>query len=183
METQEELKKKVEIAKHAVEGLDPALKEVAFKTLLDKLLSNTPSQKSTAKTSKRRAASKGEKVQAQGKDDEGVTELLNKIDRTKYPKIYKLKSSLNRSLYLLKILSEEYGKDGLSPLGISRILTEKFRLRTTPNAVSMALMNAKEHVDRKTITVRGAQAYKYLLMHGGEKHIEKKLEEITDEDH
>ena len=182
MNDQEELKKRVETAKNAVVGLDPELKGIAFKTILDKLLCEGEPRKTSARSNKKKSLAKVERgLKKTSNENEEVKELINSIDRTKYAGIHALSSALDRSLYLLKIVGE-HGKDGLTPSDIARILTEKFRIRTTSNAVSMALMKAHDYVDRKGTSVGNAVTYRYFLMHTGDEYIKNKLSTAKDSD-
>ena len=79
--------------------------------------------------------------------------------------------SNHRALYVLQIVRDECGLDGLTSSEIFKILSDKFRLNSTVNAISMALMNSK-YVDRTQISTQGAPpSYRYRLMHAGEEYL------------
>ena len=180
----ENLKEKVEAAKKAVEGLDSELKQTAFQTILNKLLEDGRAEKrvpSKRKKSSKKSRDKSSQVNSsKAPKNKQALEICEKINRTKYPKMFKMKSSRERALYLLYFVKEDLKIDGLTPSEISTILTEKFRLKATPNAVGMALMNASSDVDRRSCIINGANAYRYHIMHPGEQTIKEKLTKLED---
>jgi hypothetical protein len=74
-------------------------------------------------------------------------------------------SVLGRSLALLQAASEHAGVDGLSGPQIAKVLTEKFRHRTTRQAVGQALDSAGNKIDRHR---SGSSAAVYRIMRAGE---------------
>jgi len=166
----ETLKKLVAQAKEAVEELEEPLKSEGFKTILAKLLESNSKNEGQEKSKKISI-----KQQSIGKDKD-VENICFSINRTEFPKMYKLNKALDRSLYVLKIVREDLDIEGLLPLQISKILNSTFKLKTTAASINMALGNAKTYVDRKPVKVQGGQGYKYFLMHEGEEHLKKILE-------
>jgi len=159
----EDIKKKVEIAKKAVEELDEPLKSKGFETVLSKLLDQKPKIGPVIRTQPEKKLS-------------NLDMIISTLDRTRYPEIYKFEKNLDRALFVLKIAQDELGVDGLTPPQIADILTNKFRINCTAPAVSMALSDAKLMVDRERIkSSSGGRAYKYRLMHGGYEYIENIL--------
>jgi hypothetical protein len=162
------LKEKTEIARRAVEGLEEPLKTEGFKTILSKLLEEDFSPR----PKKNKEHSKKQKVESNPAGEEN----LPAINRTQYPQIAILKGALERALFVLKIYRDEKKIDGLNPLQISKVLTDTFRLRTTKEAISMALMNARSEADRIPCNLsKGGRAYLYRLMKPGEDLLLKKL--------
>ncbi len=164
------LKSLIAQAKEAVSDLEEPLKTEGFKTILAKLLESNSEEKKEEKVKKMPI-----KHQAFGKDSE-IDKICSKINRTKFPKIYKVKNALGQALYILKIAREAVDNEGLLSLQISKILSSVFRIKTTPAAINMALGNAGTYVDRKPVKVQGGQGYKYILMHDGEEYLNKILE-------
>lgn len=171
----EKLREKVEAAKHAVKDLDPELKETAFRTILEKLL-----QEEDKKVPRKGKTIKKTKSVSSGntESDEISKKLFSELNRADYAEMEELRVTLDRALYLLMIARDKAGIDGLTPPQISKILTDKFRLKATASAVSMALMDANKYVDRRPTVVNGATAYKYCIMREGEKRITEKLSEV-----
>lgn len=164
------LKELVAKAEKAVEGLEEPLKSIGFKTILAKLLEKKEDIEKPKKILKK---------SGNGKDDE-IRDIHSKINRTEFPKMYKLKKALDQALYILKIVRDVTGNEGLLPLRISKMLGSVFRIKTTPAAINMALGNAGTYVDRKPVRVQGGQGYEYLLMHEGEEYLDKKLGELKE---
>lgn len=163
---EDELKNKVEAAQTAVKDLEEPLKTKAFEIILNKLLSTNTETHTTGHQSL---------TKSNVHEDEG-DRLSDDIDRTAYPVMYKLPNVLDKALYVLFIAKNYYGVDGLSPSQISKILTLKFRLPTTMNAIGMTLMKRGDFVDRSKIQTQGGTAYKYKIMHAGESHVKKILD-------
>jgi hypothetical protein len=124
--------------------------------------------KKTEKMGKRSVNKTGKKTK-----DEQVEKFLAEVDRTKYPIISKLGKVLGRSLLVLKIAADKFKFDGLTPPQIARILTEKFRLRTTRQAVNNALEGAGNFVDR----IPFGKANKYRIMQPGEIYLENLIKQ------
>ena len=69
---------------------------------------------------------------------------------------------------MLRIVHDKFSIDGLGPTEIAKILTEKFRLRSTRQAVQKALDGARDYVDR--VTKKGRTVYR--IMHTGEQYLD-----------
>jgi len=174
----EKLKEKMESAQKAVEDIkDPELKKIAFENILNKLLVEE------RKVVRKKKGKKGSKLNRKSGSDaeiDKITEkIISSINRTEYPNMYKLSKGGDQSLYLLKIARDKLNIDGLIPSQISKVLFENFRIKLTSNAVSMALMQAKTHVDRKAISIRGGRGYRYYLMHSGEKYLDNLISKLN----
>jgi hypothetical protein len=183
----ENIKKIAEAAQEAVKNLDPDLKGKAFETILSRML-DANIQNPKAKKSRGRLVASKQGVTKPKNDicetnvfKEQTIRLQNGINRTKYPLMFKLDKALDKALYLLSIAQKDFVVDGLVPSQIASLLTNNFRLKTTANAISMALMDAKTYVDRRPVTIRGGSGYVYFIMHDGETHLTGLLEQLRKE--
>jgi len=184
----EELQKITATAKEAVKDLDADLKKVAFENILNRLLDqNLGGVKKSKKRVKRSSPKKKSKV-VRGKTAESdefqkiTKKLVESINRTKYPKMFDLKLTLDKALYVLKIAKDELQIDGLVPSQISNVLMNNFRLKATGAAISMALMKAVKFVDRRPITIQGGAGYTYHLMHDGEEYLKPLIKETKQDE-
>ncbi|PIN93946.1 hypothetical protein COU54_00935 [Candidatus Pacearchaeota archaeon CG10_big_fil_rev_8_21_14_0_10_31_24] len=172
-------KEMIETAKKAVEGLnlDESMKMKAFEKVLDDLLGKNKSESTSviATHNKKRKTIANKTIKNNEKEEQ--LEILNKLKAEDFARIHNLKKSLDWSLYILQVLRDKYSVDGLIPSEIAAILSEKFRIKTNQFVIGMALMNAKEYVDRHKTTTRGGMAYKYRIMKKGEDYIKQKIEE------
>jgi len=159
-------KEAAEIASKVPENMQP----VAFSRAIDILLGEVPDTK-TPKKGTRKKASSSKKV-VERKKDELVEQLLNEIDSTKYSIISKLNRVLERSLLVIKIANDEFKVDGLTSPQVAKILTDKFRLKTSRQAADIALRNAGDYLNR----VPDGKAFKYKIMQPGEKYLAKIIE-------
>lgn len=166
----EKLKEKVSLAKSAVEGLEEPLKSEGFRTILSKLLESADSPKKVL-------SKKTLKVEKKNTKSEIIEENLPHLNRTAYPQIVLFKNTFERSLFILRIFRDDKEIDGLTVVQISQALTNTFKIKTSKESVSMALMNATKEVDRIAIPSLsgGKDKYVYKLMKGGEDLIEEKL--------
>ena len=179
----EKLKEITRIASEAVKDLDSDLKADAFKTILDKLLAQAfEGTKVKSKVRKARKSKVSSRVMGVHKvkpeADKVINDLMSKLDSTKHPVIYRFEKTLDRALYLLKAAKDDASIDGLFPKQISTVLLDKFRLKATPNAVSMALMKAGAYVDRQITQVGDGTAYGYRIMHPGEAYLATTIENL-----
>lgn len=171
----EKLKEEIQRAKEAVEGLPEPFKSRTYDKIIERILDGTYGSKSQKKVKSRSSGRKN----PTSKEDEMVQKVINDLDRSKYEKIHDLKV-LERSLYLLKIVRDDLSIDGLSPSQIASVLTEKFRVKTTKEAISMSLMKTS-YVDRVPTVNRGARTYQYKLMQKGEDYLKNILESEKNE--
>lgn len=168
---EQDLKNIVDKAKKAVEHLEEPYKSKAFEVLLSKLLSGEPAPASTPVLARAPVT-----MPAASYEPDAVEKAMNKIDRTKYPLMFKLRTVLERAIYALCIAREQGGLDWLTAPEISKLLMEKFRVKATSAAVSMALMRS-EYVDRNSVETGGGAGYNYRLMHAGEERIKALLKD------
>jgi|TARA_B110000114_G_C15015162_1_gene366505 hypothetical protein len=101
------------------------------------------------------------------KDDSPAADLVETIDSTQHPGILSARKVLDRALMVLQIALNEHGVDGLTPAKIARVLTDKFRVSTTTDAVRMALGDATNLVNRVT----KGKGYEYRIMGPGEEYL------------
>lgn len=177
----EDYKEKIEIAKKAIEGLnlDESLKVKAFEKVLDDLLNkdkpNNQAHIKKGKTGKTKPQSIPLKP-VSNQSEQDISETLNADD---FPEIHRLQRTLDKALYIIKIVRDKMDIDGLVPSQVAKILTERFRVKSNQFVISMALMKAKEYVDRRKIITRGGFAYSYRIMRAGENYLEKCLKEAN----
>lgn len=135
------------------------LQETAFNRALDHLLGRAAKKETRGATEDTRDS--GERTRE--------SELLASIDRTKHPDIGVTDRVADRALKVLHLANEDYGVDGLTAQTISAILTQKFRLPVTANAVNTAL-------DRETDTVNVRQeggVKTFHIMAPGEEYLRR----------
>lgn len=108
-------------------------------------------------------------------ENENISKIKDNLNRTEFPNIYELKSVGDQATYLLKIVKEKIGIDGLTPPEISFVLTNIFRIPVTRQAVSVAL-NSKKYiafVHRLEVNTKGVLTYIYKLMKPGEDYLQE----------
>jgi len=96
-----------------------------------------------------------------------LDQLLHSIDSTQYPEIGAAGKVLDRSLMVLKLALEDHEVDGLKTGDISKVLTDKFRIGTSSNAVNMALSSASDLVNRVPV----GQGFIYRIMEPGLRYL------------
>jgi len=157
-------KKAADIASEVPETMQPT----AFSRAVDILLGEVPvSTKAIVKKAK------SFRKQKEKKEDVSIEQILQKLDRTKYPVINELDNPLDRSLFILKIAKDEFDIDGLTPPQIAKILTEKFRIKTLRRNVYSYLSKATKVVD----SISAGKAHKYRIMQPGEVYLNKIITE------
>lgn len=127
-------------------GVHESLREAAFKSAFDAL--TQADTVPTARATQKRGGSKNVQRKSErvfGANDE-VAQLMQ-LDRTEHQEIMEATSVLDRSLHVLQIAGDEFEIDGLKPSQIAKVLTEKFRCRTSRQAVQQALDSAGDKVD------------------------------------
>jgi hypothetical protein len=144
-----------------------SMREAAFNRALD-MLAGTQAPASAAQQVRRPAASKKRSARASEDGEDSQIELLiQSINSTQHPGVISATRALDRALMVLQIARQDHGVDGLSPKAIARILTEKFRVRTTDGAVRMALGGAANLVNR----VASGSGFGYQIMGPGEDYL------------
>lgn len=160
-----------EIAKVVPESMQ----EAAFHRALDSLMGHPSSaaQRPTPPTPRRAKVVQGtapSNASATGDSDVDAAEvLLQEMDRTAHPEVLAATNVRDRSLLLLRAARDQHDIDGLTSAEIAKVLTEKFRIKTTDAAARMGLDRAADLVHRVT---RG-QANVYRIMVPGERYLEQ----------
>ena len=157
-------------AGEVVKDLPEAVQAVAFQRALDELSGVDPSQSQPRKTnaSRRQSRNSARSAKPGGGKAGRAEQLETQLDSTQYPEIDDTQSVLLNALGVLKAAKDRASIDGLTPGEIARVLTNKFRVRTSDAAVRMALGDARKLVDRQS----EGRGYIYRIMAGGEKHLE-----------
>jgi hypothetical protein len=162
----DELKALFKKAAKISEAVPESLREAAFNRAVDALLGvkQAPSQGSPPKTRKT-----VKYISSTGPSKGGDADpLLTELDHTAYPQMATAPRVLERALMLLRIAKDDFRIDGLGSSRIAKVLTEKFRYRTTYQAVQNALGAAANKVDR----VSAGRKTTYRLMHPGELYLD-----------
>jgi hypothetical protein len=162
-ELQDLLKRAGEISKVVPEGL----REAAFNRAFDVL---TGAISPLAREKPETAGAKIERSQKKAANgpDKASDYLLAHLDRTSYPQVSSANRVLDRALHLLRIARDDFDIDGLGAPDIARVLTEKFRLRVSRQAVQQSLDAARNHVDK--LSGHGRKAYR--IMDPGERYLD-----------
>lgn len=156
------------IAKEAEQiamGVHESLREAAYKTAFEALFQNFNSGTERKYVSGKR---KSGNPTANVTNDESVETMMQQLDRTVHPEIANSSKVLDRSLYILRIASDQFNIDGLKPSQIAKVLTDKFRVKTSRQAVQQALDVAGDKVDR--IPRPGGAIFR--IMGGGESYLD-----------
>jgi hypothetical protein len=157
----ENLKEIFKQAAEIAESVPKDLREAAFNRALDTLL---VSEKPRAAKSQKRVL-RLKDTEIDGNTSDNIAILLADLDRTAHPEIATTPRVLERSLFFLRAVRDNHNIDGLGASQIAKVLTEKFRLKTTRQAVTQALDVAGNMVDRR-ITL-GKVSY-HLMLPGDE---------------
>lgn len=160
----EAFKQAAEIAKQVPENMQVA----AFNRALDLLTtkSGAPGRDKSPNPSAGAPVPQAHNVDASVKESRAAA-LLSAIDTTQHPAVAATSKVLDRALMVLQIALRNHNIDGLTPPEVARILTEKFRLNTSRQAVSMAIGAATNLVNR---VPRGG-GYEYRIMGPGEEYL------------
>lgn len=145
--------------------VDESLREAAFNRTVELLtqqggFSNTAPNKQNVGVAKVKP-----NINEESKDE--ITTLMQ-IDRTAHPEILEAESVLDRSLHLLKAANNDCQIDELNASQIAKVLTDKFRLRTSHQSVRQALDRAGDKVDR----VSKDNVTAYRIMSRGESYLD-----------
>lgn len=165
-----DLKDIIKEAAEAAAVVPKHLQEAAFNRAIDLMTKSglpadsPPVGRSKAKPKRKPASA------AQESGDDPVKTLLSEMDRTKHSEIFNAPRVLERSLFLLRAVRDDHDIDGLSAPQIAEVLTQKFRLKTTRQAVNGALNSdsSRTFVDVRQI---GGTAT-YHLMQPGDDYLE-----------
>jgi hypothetical protein len=97
-----------------------------------------------------------------------ATQLIDGINRTAHPEVSGATKVLDRALVVLRIAARDFDIDGLAAPEIAKVLTEKFRQRTSRQAVTQALGAAHTMVD----TAKRGRVAVYRIMEPGEAYLD-----------
>jgi hypothetical protein len=166
----EELKDAFKRAAEIAAVVPESMQEAAFHRALDQILGASAlaegrtAAKSPSRQGPRRAASSSDGAES----DNASARLIDGINRTAYPEIASASKVLDRALALLRLASRDFNIDGLTAPEIAKVLTEKFRQRTTRQAVTQALGAAHTMAD----TGRRGRTTVYRIMQPGEDYLD-----------
>ena len=158
----------LEAAADIVASLPPELKPTAFQEAV-RLLEDSERRSNTVPVRNRRKRDRPRRKAEISADASGPGELLKGLDRTRHSQIGQHNTALVNALLLLRAAREQFQIDSLTTLQIANALSDKFRVKVTTNAISIALSEAESYVDRQRID-RG-YGYRYRLMAAGEQHL------------
>jgi hypothetical protein len=142
-----------------------AMQQAAFHRALDQILG--AGELATGRQSHRREPSShlvGNETPA-----DHAHQLIDRINRTAYPEIASATNVLGRALALLRLAKRDFDIDGLTAPQIAKVLTDKFRQRTSRQAVTQALGAAHSMVDTHA---RGRTTV-YRIMQAGEDYVDR----------
>lgn len=163
-----DLKELFKQASEIAQQVPESMQDAAFNRAIDLLTGDTQPESLAERKSYKNKGKKKAPAHTETKSAKSpANKLLSEINSTQHPGIKSPSKVLDRSLIVLQIALRDHNIDGLVPSDISKILTEKFRIRTTHNAVSMALAKATDLVDR----IPKDQGFAYRIMGPGEEHI------------
>ena len=154
-----------EIAQQVPENMQEAAFNRAIDLLTNDQNNSLPPPKNSSKRKRVNRASETQtaNVLPPSEDDD----LLSKINSTQHPGVISATKVVDRALMVLQIALSDHDVDGLTPGAIANILTKKFRIKTSPNNVNVALGRATHLVDRESV----GQGYSYKIMAPGEKYL------------
>lgn len=151
-----------------------AMQEAAFHRALDMLTNGDPTEtQHTARRAPKQRSSAGPHA---GTPELDRVSRVIAVSRDAAPEVDQETSVQGRSIALLVAASREADVDGLTAPEIAKILTEKFRHRTTRQAVQQAMDNSGNMVDRQK---HANSAAVYRVMKAGEDWLAKPVEQRT----
>lgn len=154
-----------EIAQQVPESMQVA----AFNRALDLLIGTADAVEQSLQPDPGAARRKHKTRQAKTKTklESPVATLMSVIDTTQHPAVAAATKVLDRALMVLQIALRNHEIDGLTPPEIAQLLTDKFRLNTSRQAVSMAIGSATTLINR----VPRGSGYEYRIMGPGEDYL------------
>ena len=157
-------------ATEAVKDVPDDLRAVAFQKAFDALVGEPiggPSAVDSKPDKGRRTRGGGGKRKASRTDEASNRSKLDQLDRTSHPEISQDASSLVNALRVLKAAYDDLDIDGLSAPEVTHVLTNKFRCTVSRRAVSNALNDAGQFVNRHT----EGKSVIFRIMSAGEQHL------------
>jgi len=164
----DKIEKAFEAAAAIAKKVPENLQETAFNRALDHILGVRPTEQPRPVVGSRRMGSRDQPNE--------TADWIDAIDRTRYPDIGDTSRVADQSLKVLHLAQAEHGVDGLTSSQIARILTNKFRLRVTPNAVAMALQRESGTVNSRQTSA----GVVFQLMAPGERYLNELRSKNTD---
>jgi hypothetical protein len=161
----EELKDAFRRAAEIAAVVPASMQEAAFHRALDQILGDGEEPTAHPRAGRRRT---GDRTDTSA-DADSAEQLIDKINRTAYPEIASATRVLDRALIVLRVAKRDFDIDGLTAPEIAKVLTDKFRQRTSRQAVAQALGVAHTMVDTRT---RGRTTV-YRIMQEGEDHLDR----------
>lgn len=150
------------IAERVPEGLRP----IAFQRALDQLLGAPTGPKNPGKPEPDLSGARTETGAGEVREEDRADRLVELLDRTEYADVMASARVLEKALFVLRA-AHHHGIEQLTPSEIARVLTEKFRERTSDAAVRMALGSDSSYTDRQ----REGKGFAYKLMAAGERYL------------
>jgi hypothetical protein len=161
----EDLKDAFKRAAEIAAVVPPAMQDAAFNRALDQIL------RGGERVRQKKPASRGPgRAKAEDEADSGgaAEQLIDGINRTVYPEVAEATKVLDRALAVLRLASRDFNIDGLTASEIAKVLTDKFRQRTSHQAVRQALAAAHTMVD----TGKRGRVTVYRIMQRGEDYLD-----------
>ena len=143
------------------------MQEAAFHRALDQILGDGGDPKAEKTVARRQGRSA--RTAATHESPDSAKRLIDGINRTAHPGIASATKVLDRALAVLELAKRDFDIDGLTAPEIAKVLTEKFRLRTSRQAVTQALAPEHSMVDTQT---RGRMTV-YRIMQEGENYLQR----------
>jgi hypothetical protein len=131
----EELKQAFKRAAEIAAVVPAPMQEAAFHRALDQILGKDE----PAAAPRRNGREPSEEPAAKVTVADHAKHLIDEINRTAYPEVASATKVLDRALAVLRLASRDFDIDGLTAPEIAKVLTQKFRLRTSRQAVTKHL--------------------------------------------
>lgn len=167
----------IELAKKAeqiAECVGDTYKSALFAKALDELIKDHSSGGEKVSSLKSQASLKSQPENASGRPEKVKTILSSHLDVGEGRLILERGETLERSLLVMDIADRQFGLSELMPPEIAKVLSQNLGVKTTPNAVSMAL---KKETTRYVIRRSEAQGYVYLLTPAGKEYLKTQLQQ------
>lgn len=162
------LEKAMSQAAEIAAKLPTNLQEAAFNRALDALLGTAASSSRSQHGSSRVAPKFTKKAGGKAVEADASNDLLEAIDRTRYPDVGATTRNGDRALKVLQLAHSDFGIDGLTAAEIANILSKKFRLPANSNSIQVALNREVGTVD----TRKGADGTRtFHIMEPGELYL------------
>jgi len=147
-----------------------SMHEAAFNRALDLLTGGSPAAGHNGGKKANRKPNTKVKDEVSSRQSQANNDLLDAIDSTQHPEVRTAATTLDRALMILQIALDEHDIDGLAAHEIATILTDKFRISTKANTVTVMLGRSTHLVNRVT---RG-RGFAYRIMGPGTDYLAHK---------